>query len=90
LGEGSATGNQLVASGINLVVKELLVKLGETDDKRMEGLITRYEDLKNESYFDASLPTTSSKQATANLLTLCGLHFDPVFDIEKFKMESKN
>lgn len=50
----------------------------------MAKLVKEYEKLNEDGAFDAAVPTTSAKQATANLLTTCGLEFDPIFDVSKF------
>lgn len=55
----------------------------------MEKLVKSYENLDEEGWFDAGLPTTSGKQATANLLTVCGLHFDPIFDLSQITADPK-
>eukprot|EP01125_Pyxidicula_operculata_P020644 TRINITY_DN7673_c0_g1_i2.p1 TRINITY_DN7673_c0_g1~~TRINITY_DN7673_c0_g1_i2.p1 ORF type:complete len:260 (+),score=20.73 TRINITY_DN7673_c0_g1_i2:33-812(+) len=66
-------------------------KLYEQFDEENTEIQKRYEqkyiELQEKGIFEGSLPTTSSKQATANLLTLCGVDFNPVFDTSTLKMQ---
>jgi len=64
--------------------REIFNVLKETDEDHLLALQEKYES-HTKTEFDASLPTTSAKQATANLLTLCGIDFDPVFDLNRLE-----
>eukprot|EP01126_Amoeba_proteus_P049053 TRINITY_DN5710_c0_g1_i6.p1 TRINITY_DN5710_c0_g1~~TRINITY_DN5710_c0_g1_i6.p1 ORF type:complete len:196 (+),score=22.85 TRINITY_DN5710_c0_g1_i6:435-1022(+) len=65
-------------------LKSVLESLEDECKERLQKIEASYLKFSKVDTFDASLPTTSSKQATANLLTLCGIDFDPVFDVSKF------
>jgi len=55
-------------------VKHFLGEIfNEQDQNTLKGLLSQYEELVGKGMFDAKLPTTSTKQATAQLLTMCDI-----------------
>jgi len=60
--------------------KVLLQQLGETDSSLQQEYDTRFNKLEEWGLFDAQLPTTSTKQATANILAM--LNIKPTFDFK--------
>ena len=61
--------------------KHILQFLQEEDENFRKAITSTYEDMERSGLFDAKLPTTSAKQATAHLLTMCGLDFDKMVDV---------
>jgi hypothetical protein len=57
-------------------IAALRQSLGETNSQWLDTLDRTYASLWKEKWFDLRLPTTSSKQATAQLLAACGIQFD--------------
>lgn len=68
-----------LADGIEKLVLEELRDFdqGLIDKKRAQS-----EAWQARGEFDGEVPTTSTKQATAHLVTLLGIEFDPVFSLE--------
>jgi hypothetical protein len=50
--------------------------LRETDNQWIDALEKSYATLWTEKWFDLRIPTTSTKQATAQLLAACGVQFE--------------
>lgn len=63
----------------------LLKTLKDNDEPTIQKKRTLYETYYKEGLLDASLPTTSTKQATANLLTMAGVKFDPVWNLDSLR-----
>jgi hypothetical protein len=51
-----------------------LETLGDSDDKLQEEYQRRYHNFQEMGFFDAVLPSNSSKQAVANLLTMLDIN----------------
>lgn len=59
------------------------------NEDHIQQLKEKYDKLLEVGVWDAELPTTSTKQANAQLLTMCGINFEPVFDIKRLQGDNE-